>query len=154
RAGCPRRHRRPRAARALARGLRSAGRSRRSRRPRSPSGRGRRYRASDGGDRPARGDDRMTELLLAVDGDSFAHRGAQARPKSIRSADGRPAGALVGFTSMLVGLWAAEQPSAVLVAWDALEVPTCRHEAFAGYQAGREFDDALLEQLAILPDLV
>jgi len=96
----------------------------------------------------------MTELLLAVDGDSFAHRAYHALPKSIKRADGRPAGALVGFTNMLVGLWDAEQPSAVLVAWDTLEVPTYRHEAFAGYQAGREFDDALLEQLAILPDLV
>ena len=96
----------------------------------------------------------MTELLLAVDGDSFAHRAYHALPKSIKRADGRPAGALVGFTNMLVGLWDAEQPSAVLVAWDTLEVPTYRHQAFTGYQAGREFDDALLEQLAILPDLV
>jgi DNA polymerase-1 len=96
----------------------------------------------------------MTELLLAVDGDSFAHRAYHALPKTIRRADERPAGALVGFTNMLVGLWEAEQPSAVLVAWDTLEVPTYRHKAFDGYQAGREFDDALLEQLAILPDLV
>ena len=96
----------------------------------------------------------MTRLLLAVDGDSFAHRAYHALPKTIRRADERPAGALVGFTNMLVGLWDAEQPSSVLVAWDTLEVPTYRHEAFAGYQAGREFDDALLEQLAILPDVV
>jgi DNA polymerase-1 len=55
---------------------------------------------------------------------------------------------------MVVGLWEAEQPRAVLVAWDTLEVPTYRHEAFAAYQSGRQFDDELLEQLALLPDLV
>ncbi len=55
---------------------------------------------------------------------------------------------------MLVRLWEAERPSAVLVAWDTLFVPTYRHEAFEGYQAGREFDDELLEQLDLLPGLV
>ena len=42
----------------------------------------------------------------------------------------------------------------MLVAWDTLEVPTYRHEAFAAYQSGREFDDALLEQLKTLPEFV
>jgi DNA polymerase-1 len=93
--------------------------------------------------------------LLAVDGDSFAHRAYHALPKNIhRRADGGPGAALVGFTNMLIGLWDAEQPRAVAVGWDTLEVPTYRHEAFAAYQSGREFDDALLNQLAILPELV
>ena len=94
------------------------------------------------------------QTLLAVDGDSFAHRAYHALPKSIRRAGGKPAGALVGFTNMLTRLWEAEQPDSVVVAWDTLSVPTYRHEAFAGYQSGREFDDALLEQLDLLPDLV
>jgi DNA polymerase I len=55
---------------------------------------------------------------------------------------------------MLVRLWEMEQPRGVLVGWDTLEVPTYRHEAFAGYQAGREFDADLLEQLSLLPELV
>jgi DNA polymerase-1 len=92
--------------------------------------------------------------LLVVDGDSFAHRAYHALPKSIRRAEGRPAGALVGFANMLIRLWEMEQPRAVLVGWDTLEVPTYRHEAFAGYQSGREFDDELLEQLGLLPELV
>jgi DNA polymerase I len=92
--------------------------------------------------------------LLAVDGDSFAHRAYHALPKSIRRAEGRPAGAIVGFANMLVRLWEAEQPRTVLVAWDTLSVPTYRHEAFAGYQSGREFDAELLEQLDLLPQLV
>jgi DNA polymerase-1 len=55
---------------------------------------------------------------------------------------------------MLTRLWQSESPRALLVAWDTLEAPTYRHEAFAGYQAGRVFDDALLEQLPLLRELV
>jgi len=92
--------------------------------------------------------------LLAVDGDSFAHRAYHALPKTVRRAEGRPAGALVGFTNMLLRLWEAEEPRAVLVAWDTLSVPTYRHEAFEPYQSGRVFDAELLEQLDLLPQLV
>jgi DNA polymerase I len=92
--------------------------------------------------------------LLVVDGDSLAHRAYHALPKSFRRAEGRPGNALLGFSNFLVRLWDSEQPRAVLVGWDTLEVPTYRHELFAGYQAGRQFDDALLEQLALLPELV
>jgi DNA polymerase I len=92
--------------------------------------------------------------LLAIDGDSLAHRAYHALPKTIRRAEGRPGGAIYGFTTMLLRLWDAEQPRAVLVAWDTLEVPTYRHEAFDAYQSGREFDAELLEQLALLPEVV
>ena len=93
-------------------------------------------------------------MLLAVDGDSFAHRAYHGLPKSLTRAGGRPAGAIIGFTNMLTRLWEAEGPRAVLVAWDTLEVPTYRHEAFDAYQSGRQFDKALLEQLALMPELV
>jgi DNA polymerase-1 len=92
--------------------------------------------------------------LLAVDGDNFAHRSYHALPKTIRGAGGRPANALVGVANYLLRLWDAEQPAAMLVAWDSLETPTYRHDALASYQAGRVFDKALLEQLAALPTLV
>lgn len=92
--------------------------------------------------------------LLAVDGDSLAHRAFHALPKTIRRRDGRPAGAIAGFANMLLRLWESETPRAVLVGWDTLEVPTYRHHAFAGYQGGREFDPELLEQLGLLPELV
>src|SRR5215470_17938226 len=93
-------------------------------------------------------------LLLAIDGDSLAHRAYHALPKSIRRARGRPANALVGFSNFLLRLWEAEQPRAVLVGWDSLDTPTYRHEALEAYQSGREFDDALLEQLDLLPEVV
>jgi DNA polymerase-1 len=92
--------------------------------------------------------------LLVVDGDSLAHRAYHALPKSMTTAKGRPSGALVGFANFLLRLWQAESPRAVLVGWDSLGSPTYRHEALAGYQAGRQFDEALLEQLDLLPQLV
>ncbi len=55
---------------------------------------------------------------------------------------------------MLTRLWEAEHPDGVLVAWDTLSVPTYRHEAFAAYQSGRVFDESLLEQLDVLPEVV
>ncbi len=92
--------------------------------------------------------------LLAVDGDSFAHRAYHALPKTIRREGGKGAGAIVGFANFLVRFYAEEQPRAVLVGWDTLDAPTYRHRALAGYQGGREFDAELVEQLDILPQFV
>jgi DNA polymerase-1 len=90
----------------------------------------------------------MSAPLLAVDGDSFAHRAYHALPKSIRR------NAVVGFTNMLIRLWEMESPRAVLVGWDSIGSPTYRNELFPGYQGGRVFDKELLEQLDMLPELV
>ena len=85
--------------------------------------------------------------LLVIDGDLFAHRSYHALPKTILRRGRKPAGAILGFANLLLRLYREEQPRAVLVAWDTLDVPTYRHEKFPAYQSGREFDDALLEQL-------
>jgi DNA polymerase-1 len=95
----------------------------------------------------------MSSVLLAIDGDSLAHRAYHALPKSIRDAHRRPANALVGFAGFLGTLWDGEQPESVLVAWDTLEAPTYRNEALPAYQSGREFEDGIVEQLAVLPEL-
>jgi DNA polymerase-1 len=87
-------------------------------------------------------------MLLAVDGDSLAHRAYHGLPKSIRL------NALVGFANFLMRLWDGEQPEAVLVGWDSLETPTYRHTALPAYQSGREFEDSIVEQLALLPPFV
>ncbi len=92
--------------------------------------------------------------LLAIDGDSLAHRAYHALPKSMLSSQGKPSGALIGFANFLLALWQSEQPRAVLVGWDTLGVPTYRNTAFPSYQSGRVFDDALVEQLELLPELV
>ena len=86
--------------------------------------------------------------------DSFAHRSYHALPKTILRRGRKPAGAILGFANMLLRLYRDERPRAVLVAWDTLEVPTYRHDEFPAYQSGREFDDALLEQLHVLPEFV
>jgi DNA polymerase-1 len=96
----------------------------------------------------------VTRPLLVIDGDSLAHRAYHAIPKTIRRAEGRPANALVGFANFLLRLWESEEPRAVLVGWDSLDSPTYRNELFEGYQAGRVFDEELLEQLDLLPELV
>jgi DNA polymerase I len=96
----------------------------------------------------------MSRPLLAVDGDSFAHRAFHALPKSIRRAGGGGGGAIVGFANFLIGLFEAEKPRAVLVAWDTLGVPTYRQQLFPAYQAGRDFDQELVDQLSILPEFV
>jgi len=92
--------------------------------------------------------------LLVIDGDSFAHRAYHALPKNIRRHDGRPAGAILGFANLLLRLYREEQPRAVLVGWDTYEAPTYRHDAFAAYQSGRQFDDDLIAQLALIVDFV
>jgi exodeoxyribonuclease-3 len=92
--------------------------------------------------------------LLIIDGDSFAHRSYHALPKTILGRGRKPAGAILGFANMLLRLYRDEHPRAVLVAWDTLDVSTYRHEALPAYQSGREFDDALLEQLDALPEFV
>jgi exodeoxyribonuclease-3 len=113
--------------------------------------------------KPARKESRRTtpratspsrRSLLVIDGDSFAHRSYHALPKTILRRGQKPAGAILGFANLLLRLYREEQPRAVLVAWDTLEVPTYRHEKFPAYQSGREFDDELIEQLDLIPEFV
>jgi exodeoxyribonuclease III len=92
--------------------------------------------------------------LLVIDGDSFAHRAYHGLPKSIVRRGGKGAGALVGFANLLLRLYREERPRAVLVGWDTLTAPTYRHKRFPAYQSGRQFDDALIEQLDALPEFV
>ncbi|HEV3114427.1 MAG TPA: 5'-3' exonuclease [Candidatus Binataceae bacterium] len=96
----------------------------------------------------------MSRPLLVIDGDSFGHRAYHALPKSIRRRGDKGGGAIVGFANFLLRLYESERPRAVLVGWDTLDEPTYRHQAFAAYQSGRQFDPELLDQLDVLPDFV
>ena len=100
------------------------------------------------------GGKRERRPLLVIDGDNFAHRSYHALPKTILRKDGKPAGAILGFANFLMRIYRAEQPRAVLVCWDTLEVPTYRHRLFANYQSGRKFDAEIIEQLGEIPKLV
>ena len=115
-----------------------------------------RLRRADRRRRPARGGDRAgaqeaTERLMArIDGAGGDAVSAAARgrrrllraPRVPRAAEVDPRcnarRRLHEHARPAVGGGA---PRAVLVAWDTLEVPTYRHEAFAAYQSGRVFDD-------------
>ncbi len=92
--------------------------------------------------------------LLAIDGDSFAHRAYHALPKSIRRKGNRPGGAIVGFANFLLGLFESERPRAILVGWDTLDAPTYRQGLLSTYQSGRQYDDELVEQLELMPRFV
>jgi len=96
----------------------------------------------------------VSRSLLVVDGDNFAHRSYHALPKSIRRRGNRGAGAIVGFANLLLRLYETERPRAVLVGWDTLGAPTYRQKLFPPYQGGRQFDDEIVEQLEVLPELV
>jgi len=92
--------------------------------------------------------------LLVIDGDSFAHRSYHALPTTIVRNGGKGAGAIGGFANFLLRLYQTERPRAVIVGWDTLDVPTERHKKFPAYQSGRQFDDALTDQLQVLPQFV
>jgi DNA polymerase-1 len=110
--------------------------------------------------RPALGESAAERLaadkrpLLVIDGDSFAYRSYHALPKTIRRSGDRGGGAVLGFANYLLRFYETERPRAVLVGWDTLDAPTYRHRALAEYQAGREVDAELREQLEALPEFI
>lgn len=91
--------------------------------------------------------------LLIVDGDNLAHRAYHSTPKTVLGADGKPINAVVGFFSMLSRIYREENPRGVFVAWDTLGVDTYRNELWPPYQGGRVFEDSIVQQLGLLPDL-
>jgi hypothetical protein len=60
----------------------------------------------------------MSQPLLIIDGDSFAHRSYHGLPKSIRRRGNKGAGAIVGFANFLLRLYESELPRAVLIGWE------------------------------------
>src|SRR4029079_18895752 len=64
-------------------------------------------------DGPAKG----SELFL-VDGNNLAYRAYFALPEDLRTTDGQPTNALLGFTNMLFKLLSDYAPRGVAVAWD------------------------------------
>jgi DNA polymerase-1 len=53
-----------------------------------------------------------------------------------------------------VRLWEAERPRAVFVGWDKLSEENWRALELEGYQGGREMDEAIVEQLDVLPEFI
>lgn len=96
----------------------------------------------------------MSRPLLVIDGDSFAHRAYHGVPKTVRRAGNKAGNAIVGIANYLIKLITEEQPRAVVVGWDTLEVPNWRALELEGYQGGRVFEDEIVEQLSVLPEFV
>src|SRR2546430_2737144 len=112
RAGRDRRDRPPPAARPAARGLRRAARPHRPQWGRRQAGRHDSDRAPDGKNLGVAR--RAVKPLLVIDGDSLAHRAYHAMPKTVRL------GRVLGFTNMVLRLWQAEEPRAVVIGWDSI----------------------------------
>lgn len=75
--------------------------------------------------------------FLVIDGHSMAFRAFYALPAENFSTDtGQHTNAVYGFTSMLINLIKAEQPSHIAVAFD-LDTPTFRSQEYTEYKAGR-----------------
>ncbi len=66
----------------------------------------------------AKGKEKPGELFL-IDGNSLAYRAFFALPESIATHDGRPTNAIYGLASMFAKFLIDEDPSAVVVCWDA-----------------------------------
>lgn len=98
--------------------------------------------------------DRMSEFLLAIDGNSLLYQAYHAFYKvNLTTKDGFPTGALKGFFTKLMELLKLE-PTHVLIAFD-VHAPTFRHERYADYKLGRKApEDDLKQQMRVARELL
>lgn len=93
------------------------------------------------------------EKLILIDGNSIIYRAFFAMPP-LTSSSGVHTNAVYGFTNMLLRLLQEEQPSHILVAFDAGK-ETFRHEGYQDYKGGREkTPPELSEQFPIMRELL
>ncbi|HEX7057213.1 MAG TPA: DNA polymerase I [Bacilli bacterium] len=93
------------------------------------------------------------EKLLLIDGNSIANRAFYALPLLSNTA-GLHTNAVYGFTTMLLKLIEDEQPTHLLVAFDAGKI-TFRHQDYAAYKGGRaKTPPELSEQFPLLRELL
>ena len=92
------------------------------------------------------------EKFVLIDGNAILHRAYHALPPFVRN--GKPVGAVFGFTSMLLKVISDLKPAYIAVAFDRPK-PTFRQELFVGYQAGRPaMEDDLVSQVEGVHDIV
>ncbi|UOQ47174.1 DNA polymerase I [Gracilibacillus caseinilyticus] len=95
----------------------------------------------------------MANKLILIDGNSIAYRAFFALPL-LNNDKGVYTNAVYGFTTMLLRMLEEEQPTHVLVAFDAGKT-TFRHETFKEYKGGREKTPSeLSEQFPLLRELL
>lgn len=93
------------------------------------------------------------EKWMLIDGNSIIYRAFFAMPPLTNSA-GQHTNAIFGFTTMLLKLLEQENPTHVLVAFDAGKI-TFRHEGYTEYKGGRQkTPPELSEQFPVLKELL
>lgn len=93
------------------------------------------------------------DKLILVDGHSLLYRAYHAFP-ALTDPQGRPSGAVYGFTRMLLTTLRDQEPQYVAVAFDHPK-PTFRHQDFAAYKAQRApMPDDLRPQVSLVKDIV
>ncbi|QXE00678.1 DNA polymerase I [Terribacillus sp. DMT04] len=95
----------------------------------------------------------MTKKLVLIDGNSIAYRAFFALPL-LNNDKGIHTNAIYGFTTMLLRILENENPTHMLVAFDAGKT-TFRHETFKEYKGGRQkTPPELSEQFPLLRELL
>jgi len=84
------------------------------------------------------------KTLLLIDGNALLYRAYHAFPKELTTSEGKPIGAVYGFTRILLNTISDLHPEQVAVCFD-LSGPTFRHEQMEVYKANRQ---AMPEDLA------
>ncbi|MNK21601.1 DNA polymerase I [compost metagenome] len=93
------------------------------------------------------------EKLILIDGNSIIYRAFFAMPP-LTNSSGMHTNAVYGFTNMLLRLIQEEQPTHIMVAFDAGK-ETFRHEGYQEYKGGREkTPPELSEQFPLLKELL
>lgn len=94
----------------------------------------------------------MDKTLLLIDGHSLLHRAYHALPE-LTSPDGKPVGAVYGFTKMLLRVLERNSVDCAVLAWDT-PVATFRHQMFADYKQHRAAtEDSFRLQLPLAQDV-
>jgi DNA polymerase-1 len=104
---------------------------------------------------PAPPEGKGRRRLFLLDGTALAYRSFHALARSrLTDRQGRPTGAVFGFTSTLFRILRREAPDHLAVAFDP-KGPTFRHERYADYKATREkMPDELVEQMPRVREVV
>ena len=95
----------------------------------------------------------MPIKFFLIDGHSHCYRAYYALPP-LTAPDGRPTGAVVGFTNILFKILREQNPDYVAVAFDSREV-SFRHNQYAEYKANRKvMPDDLALQIDTIKEIV
>jgi DNA polymerase-1 len=95
----------------------------------------------------------MAKRLFLIDGHAHCYKAFYAI-RNLSAPDGRPTGAVYGFTTMLLKILREQKPDYIAAAFDA-PGPTFRHEEYADYKAQRKpMPEELQPQIPLIKQIV